>query len=261
MAQIKMDVINANCAGIDIGSKSHFIAVGQALEDVKEFGVYADELTDICLHLKKNAITSVAMESTGSYWQNLYVELIKHGFDVILCNGKFTKNIKGKKTDVKDATWIQKLHSLGLLTGSFLPDDTTETLRTYCRQRTNWIQLSAEATHKMQKYLKLLNFRLDVVVKDICGITGMAIIADICKGNLDPRKLAEHRHFNCRKSYDEIAKALKGNNRQDYLFGLKQEYDSYLFFQQKIADCDKQINSFLNVQINTDPLKKNFHRM
>ena len=261
MAQIKMDVINANCAGIDIGSKSHFIAVGQALEDVKEFGVYADDLTHICLHLKKHAITSVAMESTGTYWQNLYVELIKHGLDVILCNGKFTKNIKGKKTDVKDATWIQKLHSLGLLTGSFLPDDTTETLRTYCRQRTNWIQLSVEATHKMQKYLKLLNFRLDVVVKDICGITGMAIIADICNGNLDPRKLAEHRHFNCRKSYDEIAKALKGNNRQDYLFGLKQEYDCYLFFQQKIADCDKQINSFLNVQINTDPLKKNFQRM
>lgn len=261
MAKMEMDIINVNCAGIDIGSKSHFVAVGQALEDVKEFGVYADDLVDICLHLKNHSITSVAMESTGSYWQNLYVELVKHGFDVTLCNGKFTKNIKGKKTDVKDARWIQKLHSIGLLTGSFLPDDTTETLRTYCRQRTNWLHLSVEATHKMQKYLKLLNFRLDVVVKDVCGLTGIAIIADICKGNLDPQKLAAHRHFNCRKSEAEIAKALKGNNRKDYLFGLKQEYDSYLFFQQKIADCDKQINSFLKVQINTDPVKKNFQPM
>jgi len=260
MAQMKMelDIINPHCAGIDIGSKSHFVAVGQALEDVKEFGVYADDLIEICLHLKSFGVTHVAMESTGSYWQNLYVELVKHGFAVTLCNGKFTKNIKGKKTDVKDCRWIQKLHSIGLLTGSFLPDDTTETLRTYCRQRTNWVQLAVEATHKMQKYLKLLNFRLDVVVKDICGLTGMTIIADICKGTLDPHKLAEHRHFNCRKSYDEIAKALKGNNRKDYLFGLKQEYDSYLFFQQKIADCDKQINSFLKVQINTDPVKKNY---
>lgn len=256
--KIELDVINFHAAGIDIGSRSHFVAVGQALEDVKEFGVYADDLTGICLHLKEHKITSVAMESTGSYWQNLYVELVKHGFEVTLCNGKFTKNIKGKKTDVKDARWIQKLHSIGLLTGSFLPDDTTETLRTYCRQRTNWIKLSVEATHKMQKYLKLLNFRLDVVVKDICGLTGLAIIADICKGNLDPQKLAEHRHGNCRKSYDEIAKALRGNNRKDYLFGLKQEYESYLFFQKKIDDCDKQINSFLKVQINTDPVKKNF---
>lgn len=253
---MELDIINPNCAGIDIGSRSHFVAVGQALEDVKEFGVYADDLTAVCLYLKEYGITSVAMESTGNYWQNLYVELERHGMEVTLCNGKFTKHAKGKKTDVKDCRWIQKLHALGLLTGSFLPDETTGQLRTYCRQRTNWIDLAAEASHKMQKYLKLLNFRLDVVVKDICGLTGLAIIADICKGNLDPEKLSQHRHGNCRKSQEEIAKALKGNNRTDFLFGLKQEYDSYLFFQKKIDACDVQINSFLKTQINTNPDKK-----
>jgi transposase len=254
--KIEMDVINLNCAGIDVGSKSHYVAVGQSLEDVKEFGVYADDLKEICKHLKEHRIISVAMESTGSYWQNLYVELLRYGFDVTLCNGKFTKNAKGKKTDVKDCRWIQKLHSLGLLTSSFLPDETTEQLRTYCRQRTNWIELAAEATHKMQKYLRLLNFRLDVVVKDVCGQTGLAIIADICQGNLDPEKLSEHRHYNCRKSKEEIAKALKGNNRADFLFGLKQEYESYLFYQKKIEACDAEINKFLKTQINTDPEKK-----
>ena len=85
----------------------------------------------------------------------------------------------------------------------------------------------------MQKYLKLLNFGLDVVVKDICGTTGMAIIEDICKGNLDPKKLTEHRHFNCRKSYDEIAKALKGNNRKDYLFGLNRNTIALYSFKRK----------------------------
>jgi transposase len=196
------------------------------------------------------------MENTGNYWQNLYVELIKHGFEVTLANGKFTKNIKGKKTDVKDARWIQKLHSIGLLTSSFLPDETTEKLRTYCRQRQNMLDLAAEASLKMQKYLKILNFRLDIVVNDICGLTGMAIITDICKGNLDAEKLSEHRHGNCRKSKEEIAKALKGNNREDYLFGLKQELESYQFYQKKIAECDKQIASFLKQQINIDPEKK-----
>lgn len=150
------------------------------------------------------------------------------------------------------------MHSIGLLSGSFLPDETTETLRTYARQRTNWIQQSVEATHKMQKYLKLLNFRLDVVVKDVCGLTGLAIIEDICKGNLNAAELAKHRHFNCRKSEEEIAKALKGNNRKDYVFGLKQEFESYQFFQKKIAECDTQINKFLQQQINTNPSKKNF---
>jgi len=254
--KMELDVINPRCAGIDIGSRSHFVAIGQELSDVREFGVYADDLTEICLWLKENGITSVAMESTGSYWQNLYVELSKHGFDLVLANGKFTKNAKGKKTDVKDSRWIQKLHALGLLTSSFLPDETTEQLRTYCRQRTNWLSMAAEASSKMQKYLKLLNFRLDVVVKDVCGLTGLTIIEDICKGNLDPNKLAEHRHYNCKKSKEEIAKALKGNNRKDYLFGLKQEYESYLFFQKKIADCDKQIDCFMRTQIGLNPSKK-----
>jgi len=106
------------------------------------------------------------------------------------------------------------------------------------------------------KYLRLLNFRLDVVVNDICGLTGLSIITDICKGNLDPEKLASLRPGNCRKSQDEIAKALQGNNRVDFLFGLKQEYESYLFFQKKIEDCDKQISAFLKTQINTNPGKK-----
>lgn len=255
--KMKMDIVNPNCAGIDVGSKSHFVAVGQSLEDVKEFGVYAEDLTALCLWLKEHEIKSVALESTGNYWQNLYVELEKYGFEVTLCNGKFTKNAKGKKTDVKDCRWIQKLHSLGLLTGSFLPNEITEQLRTYCRQRGNWIELAAEASHKMQKYLKLLNFRLDVVVKDVCGLTGLAIIADICKGNLDPESLAEHRHYNCKKSKEEIAKALAGNKREDYLFCLRQEYESYLFFQNKIEACDKVIAEFLKNQIDTDPEKKN----
>lgn len=256
-SKIELDVINSRCAGIDVGSRSHFVAISQNLNDVKEFGVYADDLSAISKWLKENEITSVAMESTGPYWQNLYVELSKNGFEVVLTNGKFTKQAHGKKTDVQDCQWIQKLHSLGLLAGSFLPDEVTEQLRTYCRQRTNWLNLSAETSLKMQKYLKLLNFRLDVVVKDICGLTGLAIIADICNGNHDPKKLAEHRHYNCRKSKEEIAKALKGNNRKDYLFGLKQEYESYRFFQSKIADCDKQIELFMKTEIKDDADKKN----
>jgi hypothetical protein len=119
-----------------------------------------------------------------------------------------------------------------LLTSSFLPDETTEKLQTYCRQRQSMLTLSAEASHKMQKYLKILNFRLDVMVNDIFGLTGMAITTDICKGNLDPEKLSEHRHGNIRKSKEEIATALNGNNIEDYLFGLKQELESYQFYQK-----------------------------
>jgi len=244
--KMELEIVNPNAGGIDIGSKSHYVAIGQELEDVKEFGVYAEDLKAMANWLIENEIDTVAMESTGDYWQNLYTELVSQGIEVILANGKFTKNIKGKKTDVLDCMWIQKLHSLGLLSGSFLPDEMTSQLRAYCRQRTKMLGLAAQCSSRMQKHLKLLNFRLDVVVSDVCGLTGLKIISDIVKGNLDPYKLAKHRHHNCRKSEEEIAKALHGNNRADYLFGLKQDYESYLFFRSKIEECEEQIASFID---------------
>lgn len=116
---------------------------------------------------------------------------------------------------------------MGLLTGSFLPDGKTEELRTYCRQRSNLLQLAASTSKKIQKNLRLLNLRLDVVVKDICGLTGLLIIRAICDGETDPEKLASLRHGNCRRSVEEIAKALQTNGRKDYLFALQQELDTY----------------------------------
>jgi transposase len=256
---VKMEVINPNAAGIDVGSRSHFVAVGQADEDVREFGVYNEDLKAIALWLKENDIETVAMESTGTYWQSLFAVLQSEGLQVILCNGKFTKNIKGKKSDVQDCQWIQKLHTLGLLSGSFLPDEATEQLRTYCRHRSNLVDQAADTARKMQKYLRLLNLRLDVVVNDICGLTGLKIIHAICNGETDPETLASFRNGNCKKSEKEIAKALQTNGRNDYLFALKHEYQMYLNLQSKITECDTEIERMLNQQINKDENKKQHH--
>lgn len=244
-----MRIINPNCAGIDVGSRSHFVAIGQSNKEVREFGVYAEDLKAMSDWLHAQGIVSVAMESTGTYWQNLFVELMNSGLEVILTSGKFTKNINRKKTDVLDCQWIQKMHTLGLLPSSFLPDETTEKLRTLCRHRANMISQKADTSHKMAKFLKWLNFRLDVVVRDVTGLTGIKIISAICNGNLDPESLAKHRHYNCRKSEAEIAKALVSNERRDYLFGLKQEYSRYKFYKVLIEDCDKEIAMFLQLII------------
>jgi len=254
-----MEVINPNAAGIDIGSRSHFVAIGQGTEDVREFGVYNEDLKEIANWLKENEIETVAMESTGTYWQSLFAVLQAEGLSVILCNGKFTKNIKGKKSDVQDCQWIQKLHTMGLLSGSFLPDEATEQLRTYCRHRANLLDQAADTTRKMQKYLRLLNLRLDVVVNDITGLTGMKIIDSICKGEVNSKKLASLRNGNCKKSEQEIAKALETNGRKDYLFTLNHEYKMYLNLQSKIIECDTEIEKMLNLQINNDDNKKQHH--
>lgn len=257
--EISMEVINRHAAGIDIGSRSHWVAVGQKEDEVCEFGVFNEDLYSISQWFKEKNIKTVAMESTGTYWQALYAILLSEGFEVLLCNGKFTKNIKGKKTDIKDCQWIQKLHTLGLLSGSFLPDKQTEQLRTYCRQRALLLDSAASASKKMQKYLRLLNLRLDVVVNDICGLTGLSIIKSICEGEKDPKKLASLRHYNCRKSEKEIAKALETNGRQDYLFGLRQELDMYEMFQRKITECDVEIKKLLDKIIEENDSKRQHH--
>lgn len=255
--KMNLEIVNPNAAGIDIGSRSHYTAIGQGSGQVKEFGVYAEDSLVLIDWLNENDITTVAMEATGNYWQNLFTALQNAGFEVLLANGKFTKNIKGKKTDVLDCQWIQKLHSLGLLSGSFLPDHTTEQLRTYFRHRTNLLDTAASTLKKMSKYLRLMNFRLDVVVNDICGLTGLSIIALICKGESDPHKLAALRHGNCRKSEQEIAKALQSNNRTDFLFALKQEFQTYHETQKKIEQCDKMISRFMTAFFKLNPeLKK-----
>ena len=253
---ISMEVVNPHAAGIDVGSRSHWVAVGQSEQDVREYGVYNENLFAMADWLREKKIKTIALESTGTYWQNLYAVLISKGFHVVLCNGKFTKNIKGKKSDVMDCQWIQKLHTLGLLSSSFLPDGKTEQLRTYCRHRSNLLHAAASTSKKMQKYLRLLNLRLDVVVNDICGLTGLLIIRAICQGEMDPQKLASLRHANCRKSEDEIARALQSNGRKDYLFALQQELETYDHLQMKIGQCDKEIEKMLEEIINSDDDKR-----
>ena len=254
--QMSLEVVNPNAAGIDVGSRSHWVAVGQDAQDVKEFGVYSEDHLNLCKWLTEHSISTIAMESTGTYWQNLFSSLVAFGFDVILVNGKQTKNIKGKKTDIKDCQWIQKLHSLGLLSSSFLPDSTTDIIRTYSRHRQNLIKQSSRTVLKVQKYLRLMNLRLDVVVKDVVGLTGTKIITEFIAGERSGKKLAGYRHYNCRKSEEEIAKALQYNGRNDYLFALKQEWDTYLHLQQQIQEVDAEIKKLLENIIDEDDNKK-----
>jgi len=254
--QISLEVVNPNASGIDIGSRSHWVAVGQNAQDVKEFRVYSQDHQELCEWLKKHKVTTIAMESTGTYWQNLFSSLVVYGFDVILVNGRQTKNIKGKKTDIKDCQWIQKLHTLGLLSSSFLPDSTTAIIRTYSRHRQNILKQVSSTVLKMQKYLRLMNMRLDVVVKDIVGLTGTKIITAFIEGEKSGKILAKNRHYNCRKSANEIGRALQYNGREDYFFALKQEWETYLHLQKQKDEVDAEIKKYIEQTIDDNDDKK-----
>lgn len=244
-----LSIINPKAAGIDIGSKSHFVSIGQDKSMVKEFGCFTENLYQIADWLKENDITTVAMESTGSYWKGLFIILQAQGFEVILVNGRFTKNVRGRKSDVMDCQWIQKLHSCGLLQGSFIASNFTETLKTYNRHRKGLIENAADYIKKMQKALRLMNIRLDNVLRDVTGKSGQEIINCIIKGERDPEKLANLAHTNVKASKETIIMALTGDWRNEYVFELKQSYEMYLFFHQKIKECDLQIDNVLEEAI------------
>ena len=240
-----MQVIHSHAAGIDVGSRSHFVAVGQNPQDVSEFGVYTQDHQQLVEWLRGHGITTIAMESTGSYWQTLFSALQRAGFEVLLVNGRQIKNVKGK-TDVKDCQWIQRLHCLGLLTGSFLPSEQLEQLRTYQRHRHWLVEQCSKMTNKMQKALRLMNVRLDVAINDIMGKSGQAIIRSILEGNRNGEQLASLADPRVKKSKQEIAMALEGNWREEHLFELQDCYELYKNFELRMENCDLKTEALLS---------------
>ena len=185
------------------------------------------------------------MESTSVYWIPLFEILDSEGINVNLVNPQFIKNVPGRKTDVLDCRWIQQLHTYGLLRGSFRPEDQICILRGYLRQRTMLVSYASHHIQHMQKALEQMNIKLNQVVRDITGLTGMGIIRAIISGERNPEKLAQLRNPRCRNDAATIAKSLHGNYRDEHLFALKQAVELYDFYQKKIVSCDRQIELHL----------------
>lgn len=244
-----MEVVNAHAAGIDVGSKSHWVAVDQDPQHVREFGVYTKNHLLLIEYLHSYQITTVAMESTGSYWQTLFNALQSAGFEVILVKGGNAKNVSGRKTDMLDCMWIQKLHSLGLLSASFILSDYLQSLRTYFDHREYLVDQTTRYISKMQKALRLMNIRLDVALRDTMGKSGRAIIDAILKGERDPRYLASLADWRVKKSKAEIADSLQGQWRNDLIYELQSCLRFYDAYVAEIAVCDQKIAFLLEQSI------------
>lgn len=240
-----MPVINPNACGIDVGSKLHYVATGQGSEEVKSFGVYTKDHKEMVAYLKSKEVKTIAMESTGNYWQTLFAALEKAGFEVCLVCGNQTKNVKGRKTDVQDCQWIQWLHSVGMLSNSFIPNEFISHLRIYSRQRLKYIQVQNRIINQIQRDLRAMNLRLEVALNDVTGKSGRAIIEAILSGERNPKSLAELADYRVRKSKEEIAFSLEGNWHEGYLFVLRQHYDEYVQNLGRIQACENEIEKIL----------------
>jgi transposase len=243
-----LSVIKPNAAGIDIGSQQHYVAVpvGRDEMSVRAFDSFTSDLQALSDWLKRCGIETVAMEATGVYWIPLYDLLAAQGFEVYLVNARHVKNVSGRKSDVKDCQWLQKLHSYGLLSRAFRPEPMICRLRSYHRHREMLVQQASKHILHMQKALSQMNLQLHNVISDVTGLTGMRIIRAIMRGIQDPKELAQYRDKRCKNSKEVIEKSLQRNYQPEHLFALKQAVDLYDVYQNKIKECDEEIEKVLN---------------
>jgi transposase len=257
-SSVSLPVLFPDTAGIDIGSKSHFVAVPSERDNnpIREFATFTADLHKMVNWLKECKIKTIIMESTGVFWIPAFELLESNGFNVKLVNARHVKNVSAHKTDVLDCQWLQQLGTFGLIKGAFRPADAILPLRAYLRQRDMLIKNASTHILHMQKALTQMNLQLHNVISDITGLTGMAIIRSIVAGVTDPKVLASLRHERCHNPEEVIEASLVGNYRQEHLFSLKQALELYDYYTQKISECDHQIAQQTNkLETGCDPKK------
>ena len=238
-----IEIVHPNAAGLDIGAREIYACVppDSGGETIKVFGTFTPDLEQLADWLAAHQVDTVAMESTGVYWIPVFELLEARGFKLSLVNGRHVKHVPGRKSDVQDCQWLQKLHALGLLTGSFRPDGDMCALRAYLRHRADLVQHRAAHVQHMQKALQQMNLLLPQVVADITGETGMAIVRAIVAGERDSVKLAQFRNVRCKSSEETIAKALTGTWKEEHLFVLGQSLQTYRHLVGQVNECDQQV--------------------
>lgn len=245
-----MEKMHFHAAGIDIGSRKVFVGLEQ--NPVRSFETFTSELVALKDYLLEHQVTTVAMEATGVYWYVLYDILLEAGLDVWLVDGRQTRQLPGRKTDVKDCQWIQQLHSYGLLNRCYVSEGLIKELRSYQRLREDHLRSAAMHVQHLQKALIEMNIRLPEVLSQVHGVSGMALITAILSGERDPQKLLSLCHKSVReRKGEELLKALQGHYTAQGLFALNQALKAYEFYQDQIRECDRQVDGVLQ-RINRD---------
>ena len=242
-----MSMVHPNAAAIDVGATLLMAAVraDRTPEPVRSFGTFTTDLHRLVDWFAECGVETVAMESTSVYWIPIYEMLEARGFTVFLVNARDAKHVPGRKTDVSDAQWLQRLHSYGLLRASFRPKGQFTALRAYVRQRERLLEYAASHIQHMQKALTEMNLQLHHVVADITGATGLRIVRAILSGEHDPKVLASLRDYRCHATAETIEKALTGNYRAEHLFALEQALALYDAYHEKVSACDARIEAVM----------------
>lgn len=239
-------VKNPAAAGVDLGAKEHYVAIGadrveEGQSCVKCFATHTEGLEELAQWLKSKGIATVAMEATGVYWMGAFEALERHGLEICLVNARHLKGVPGRKSDVQDSQWLQQLHSYGLLRSSVVPQEVVRDLRAYVRQRGSLEAEKSRAMMHLHKALELMNVKVQHVIKNMDSQSGMAMMRAIAQGETDAGKLARLRTRQLRVGQEELEKSLRGNYKAAHVFMLRQALARYDFIQGQMEECERQM--------------------
>ena len=241
-----MRILFAHCAGLDVHKKTVVASRsrpgdgGERTRELRTFGTMTADLLQLVDWLQAWDVTHVAMESTGDYWKPIY-NLLEGAFEVWLVNPQHIKRVPGRKTDAKDAEWLNELLEQGLLRPSFIPPQPQRDLRDLTRYRTTLVQERARVVNRVQKLLEGANIKLASVASDVLGLSGRAMLEALVAGQSDAAAMAELAQGKLRPKRPQLAQALTGRVRPHHRFLLAQQLVHIDFLEEQIATLGEEI--------------------
>lgn len=239
-----LPILDSKAAGIDVGSEKLHVSIAGDLPRV--FGTFTGELESLCAWFKTEGVRSVALEATGVYWLYLYEVLEAAGLEVVVVNGRHVRNVPGRKTDMADCQWLATLHAHGLLRGGFVPSADIRQLQDYQRLRGDHLIGAASQIQKMQQALERMNIKFHDVISDLTGVSGLKVVRAILAGERRAGELLALCDLQIqKKKADRVKESLRGCWKKEQLFALRQALELWETYQQKIADCDRELAGVL----------------
>lgn len=245
-----MQVEYERCCGIDVHKETVVVCIivpgadGKPVKETRTFNTMTSDLKALAHWLTEQAITHVAMESTGVYWKPVY-NLLEGQFKILVVNAEHLKKIAGRKTDVADAEWIADLLRHGLLKGSFIPSSAQRAWRDLTRYRTTLTDERSREVNRVQKVLEDANIKLASVASNVLGVSGRAMLDQLIQGQTDPATLAELAKGRLREKRDLLEKALRGTFKPHHRFMLIQHLSHIDFLDEQIAKLDAELDEQL----------------
>lgn len=240
----QLQILDPQAAFVDVGSEQMHVSIAGGPPQV--FGTTTAQLHALRDWLLARSVRSVAMEATGVYWLPLYSVLEQAKLLVLMVNGRQTRNLPGRKSDMQDCQWGSTLHAHGLLQPGFVPSAQIRRLQDYMRQRSDHIASAATHVQRMQKALERMNIKVHDVISSLTGASGLAMVRAIVAGERDPNKLLMlcEEQIRCHKA-ERVKESLVGTWTEEHVFLLEQALGSWEHFQAQIVQCDRRIEVLL----------------